>query len=485
MNSSKAARTPSATIIAFHRDAGRKAEVEFLPAALEVLETPASPLGRATAILIMGFFAAAIVWASLGHVDIIAEAPGKIVPTGRTKAVQPLESGIISAIHVEDGDHVVAGQPLIELDPTVTNAERTKTLHDLRKSKLDVARLSALRATIGGAPLNFAAPSDIDDTQIMQARAATAAQWMEQQQKVASVERQIAQKNAEAEEGAASIAKIEASLPLLKEEFDVRDGAFKIAYGNKIAYLEIEEKLTDQQNELTVEQRHAAEITAAREALERQKDQTEAEYAQKVLTDLADAEQKVSELTQDLIKSEQKADERILRAPVNGTVQELSVHTVGGVVTPAQQLMLIVPEDSHLEIEAMVSNQDIGFVRPGQIADIKVDTFNFTRYGLLRGTVLSVSQDAVISDKGMSGAMDGIDPQKASASPDTTDERKQGLVYQARVSVDNTRMQVEDKIVNLEPGMGVTVEIKTGSRRVIQYLISPLLRYRHESLTER
>jgi hemolysin D len=169
-------------------------------------------------------------------------------------------------------------------------------------------------------------------------------------------------------------------------------------------------------------------------------------------------------------------------SPIDGTVQQLAIHTVGGVVTPAQQLMVIVPADSHLEAEAMISNRDIGFVSPGQAAEVKVDTFNFTRYGLLQGKVVSVSQDAIVRDKppDKSGA-----PKSDGALSDSSEPEGQELLYSARVSLDETQMQIEDRVVNLAPGMAVTVEIKTGTRRLIEYVMSPLLRYRHESLRER
>lgn len=482
----KAARAQNATVIPLNKRASDRAELEFLPAALEVLETPASPAGRAVAALISAFFAGAIAWACIGQVDIIAVAPGKIVPTGRTKAVQPLESGIVSVINVQDGDHVKAGQILLELDPTVVTAERTRTISDLLKSKLDVARLSALRGGGASNSLRLMPPTGAPETDVAKANAAMIAQASEQEQKLASLDKQIAEKSAESEEIAATIAKVQGSLPLIQDEAGVREKAMKIEFGNKIAYLEAEAKLVDQQNELTVEQRHAKEIVASREALEQQRGQTVAEYAHKILSDLSDAEQKVAELTQDLVKADQKVEERHLRAPVDGTVQQLIVHTIGGVVTPAQQVMLIVPADSHLEIEAMVSNDDIGFVHPGEAAEIKIDTFNFTRYGLLHGSVLSVSEDAVVDDKGSTTPSDGIDMQKSRGSSDSSgNSQQQDLAYQARVSLDRLKMQVEGKIVNLGPGMSVTVEIKTGSRRVISYLLSPLLRYKHDSLTER
>jgi hemolysin D len=137
-------------------------ETEFLPAALEVLETPASPVGRAIAATIILFAVLAVAWATFGYVDIIATAPGKIVPTGRTKTIQALEPGIVTAIRVRDGDIVSAGQMLIELDRTVIAAERGRIAHDLRHARLDVARLKALRAGLdaGTAPVGFAPPAD-------------------------------------------------------------------------------------------------------------------------------------------------------------------------------------------------------------------------------------------------------------------------------------------------------------------------------------
>jgi hemolysin D len=152
------------------------------------------------------------------------------------------------------------------------------------------------------------------------------------------------------------------------------------------------------------------------------------------------------------------------------------------VVTPAQALLAVVPDDSHLEIEAMVSNRDIGFVRVGQDAEVKIDTFSFTRYGLIHGRVLSVSQDAITRDK----PPDNRSGDRAPGAETSTSEPKgQELLYAARISLDRTQMQIEDNMVNLSPGMAVTVEFKTGSRAVITYLLSPLLRYKQESLRER
>jgi hemolysin D len=457
---------------------------QFLPAALEILETPASPVGRTIAATIILFFVLAIAWAVFGHVDIIATASGKIVPTGRTKTIQPLETGIVSAIYVQDGDHVTAGQVLIELDRTVTQAERKHIAQDLVASQLDVARLAALRDSFDAAtiPRNLVTPAGASGADVARTRSSMRAQAAEQSAKLASLNQQIEQKLAESQSITATIAKIDASLPLVEEGATVRRKAMEIQYGNRIAYLDAQTKLVEQQNERIVQTRKIAEVAAARQALEQQIEQTKAAYEHQVLNDLSDAEKKVAEHSQDLVKAEQKTSEQILRSPIDGAVQQLVLHTVGGVVTPAQQLMVIVPADSRLEVEAMISNRDIGFVSAGQAAEVKIDTFNFTRYGLLQGKVVSVSQDAIVRDK--PNAKAGAS-KVGGALSDSSEPEGQELLYSTRVSLDGAQMQIEDKMVNLAPGMAVTVEIKTGTRRVIEYLMSPLLRYQHESLQER
>lgn len=218
-------------------------------------------------------------------------------------------------------------------------------------------------------------------------------------------------------------------------------------------------------------------------SLGEQRRQIDAEFHRKTLSDLTDAETKAASLHDELIKAQQHRDLDTLTAPVDGTIQQLAVHTVGGVVTPAQQLLVLVPADSRLEVEAMVPNKDIGFVHVGEKAEVKVDTFNFTKYGLLHGTVESISRDAIArniptDDKGGNA--------KGSGSTDETSEPSgQELVYAARIALDRTQMDIDGKMVNLGPGMAVTAEIKTGKRRVIQYVLSPLLRYKQDSLRER
>lgn len=478
---------PGAKVVPLRRmTEERRAELEFLPAALEIIETPASPIGRAIAGALIAFFLIAIAWACFGHIDIIATTAGKIVPVDRVKVIQSLEAGIVAAIHVKDGDRVNEGQVLVELNHTVSSAERNRIYLDLLRARLDAARLVALRAGlemgIGYASSSFAAPVDAPPYEITRTEATMVAQAEQQESKIAGLDQQIAQKAAEAEGVAAVIAKLKAGLPILEATADIREKVMKMEFGNRIAHLDAQLKLTEQRHELIVQQRRAVEITAARQALEWQREQTKAEYVRGIMTDLAEAQQKSAQFTEDLIKAEKKIQDQVLRAPIAGTVQQLALHTIGGVVTPAQALMVVVPADGGVEIEVMVLNKDIGFVVEGDPAEIKVDTFNFTKYGLLHGKVLSVSSDAIARDK--ASGQSAADKQPGQTAR-TSEPPGQELLYAARVSLDRTQMQIEGKLVNLTPGMAVTVEIKTGSRRVIEYLLSPLLRYKQESLRER
>ncbi|WP_316233817.1 HlyD family type I secretion periplasmic adaptor subunit [Bradyrhizobium sp. SZCCHNPS2010] len=484
MSSAEAHRQDNAPISVERWHRQRSSAREFLPAALEIVETPPSPAGRAIAGTIILFFAIAIGWSIVGHVDIISTAQGKIVPTGRTKTIQPLEAGVVAAIHVQDGDKVHAGDVLIELDRTVTQAERRRVAQDLMLSWLDVARLSALRDSFEdlAALRSIKVPQGAPATDVARTRAALQAQAAEQLSKLAGVSQQIEQKRAEAQSVQAAIAKIDATLPFLEETADIRRKAKEIQYGNQIAYLDAESRRIDQQNERIVQSRKLVEIEAARLALEQQLIQTKSGFERQVLSELADAEKKVEELAQDIVKAERKIEEQVLRAPVDGAVQQLALHTVGGVVTPAQQVMVIVPADSQLEVEAMISNRDIGFVSAGQDAEIKIDTFNFTRYGLVHGKVVTVSHDAIVREK-PADKQNGARP--AGALAETSEPAGEEFIYSARVSLDQKQMQVEDKMVALAPGMAVSVEIKTGTRRIIEYLTSPLLRYKYESLRDR
>jgi hemolysin D len=343
-----------------------------------------------------------------------------------------------------------------------------------------MARLKAGLADVENPVAAFHPPDNATPAQINMQREYLVRQTAEFQAKIGALAQQRDQKQAERDTIVATIAKLSAVIPIVQQRVDIRKASSDREYTSKFQYLEMQQTLVEQQQELLVQQSHAREAAASVAALAEARTQAIAEYHRTLFGQLAEAERKADGLAYDVAKSQQKINAQYLTAPIDGTVQQLAIHTVGGVVTPAQLLLAVVPLDSHLEIEAMVPNRDVGFIHPDQQAEIKVDTFNFTKYGLLHGKVLSISQDAIVRDKPVDRASE-----KSPGADSTSSEPKgQELNFAARVSLDRSQMQIDDRIINLTPGMAVTVEIKTGSRSVMGYLLSPLAKYGHESLRE-
>ena len=455
-------------------------ELAFLPAAVEIVETPPSPIGRAIGATVIALFVLALLWASLGHVDIVATATGKIVPTGRSKVIQPFETGVVRAIRVADGQTVRAGDVLIELDPTINQGEIDHLRGDLQSAQLDIARLRAALAATDDPLAAFHPPQGADPALVAMQRQFLVAQIAEHKAKIAALDGQRDQKQAELATIAATIDKLEAVIPTIQERVNIRKTLNE--YGSRLQYFEVLQQLTESQQERLVQQSRYHEAQAALAAITDTRAQTAAEYRRTLFGELTEAERKAAGSAADLSKAQERTKLQLLTAPVSGMVQQLAVHTVGGVVTPAQTLLVIVPGDSQLEIEAMVSNHDIGFVHAGDEVEIKIDTFDFTRYGLLHGQVLSISSDSIVRDAPSDRSTDN---KPAGTSSATSEPKGQELTYAARISLDRTQVQVEDKMVNLSPGMAVTAEIKTGSRRIISYLLSPLMKYKQDSLRER
>jgi hemolysin D len=456
-------------------------EREFLPAAMEVLETPPSPLGRGVAMVIGVFFAIAVAWAFLGKVDVLATAPGRLLPSGKIKVIQPLDPGIVRQILVQDGDRVKAGQLLVALDPTQVGADRDRLARDLAQTQLDVARLTALKrmAEGGGAAGPLVLPQGANPDDVAQARAALSAQISQQAAKVASLDEQASEKKAEQQEVAANIAKLNASIPMLSEKERLHRQLHDQGYGTSFSYLDAQQQLSEARRDLTVEAARGDQARASAASLARQKSEAVSEFNANVLSDLSKALEKQNELSQDLVKAQQKSAQTELRAPIDGVVEELAVHTVGGVVTPAERLMIIVPADPNLTVEAQLANRDVGFVHAGQDVQVKIETYSFTRYGLIHGKVVDVSRDAVATAERQAdeSAPGGGAPPTAAQSVSPT--------YVARIRLDRSNMMIDGRLRPLIPGMTVTAEVRTGRRTIIDYLLSPLARKGNEALHER
>jgi hemolysin D len=429
---------------------------EFLPAVLEIQQAPPSPIGRAILWTIMAVFASAVLWANLGWIDIVATAQGKIIPSGYSKVIQPYEAGVIAAIHVQNGQLVKRGDVLIELDPTLNRADHDRASNEYRAAKVEAARL---RALIAGRS-TFEAPPDGDPQYVLLQRQLLRDQVAEYQARAASAKHLIDQRKAGLDQTRENISRLESTVPMEAERADAYKRLLDHEAVTKMDFLQAEGQRIDKTQELAGQRKKLMQDQSAFAEAEKNYRVLVSEFQQSKQMELSTIETKVASLVQEVTKAGQRADFQRLTAPIDGVVQQVAVHTVGGVVTPAQELLIVVPQEHPVEVEAQVENKDVGFVKNGQIVEIKVETFPFTLYGTIPGKVVSVSDDAAPIEK-------------------------VGLVYPTRVSIDRSTMQVEGKQVNLSPGMAVTVEIKTGQRRVIEYLLSPLLKSINESLRER
>lgn len=447
-----------------------KDELEFLPAALEIQETPPLPASRYILWAIVLLFAIAVAWACIGEVDIVGVAHGKIVPSGRVKIIQPLETGVVRNIFVKEGEHVETGQPLIELDTTLTGADRASIKEQQLALKLDRARLRTILDTVGSgraASNNQSAESDLfselteaSPNQIRLQKERIKSQLNQFQAQVEALNDEKRQRDAERNAVAQRIQQLDATVPLITERAKSLEGLVAKDMVPRMQWLELEQERIEQVKERDVQRNTLDSLGAAIANINQRLAAQKAEFEDQLLTELAEVENRIAAFEQEKVKAEERVRLQKLAAPVTGKIHQLTVHTIGGVVTPAQELMHVIPDEEPIEVEAWIPNKDIGFVHEGQEAEIKVETFPFTKYGTIDAEVINVSNDA-------------------------TPDENLGLVYAARVKMFKTVMQVEDKTVNLTPGMAVTVEVKMGKRRLIEFLMSPLLKYKDESVRER
>lgn len=447
-------------------------ETQFLPAALALQETPVSPIPRITAALLLLFALLALLWAVFGRLDVVATAQGKIVPDDRSKTIQAFEIASVKAIYVRDGQVVKAGEILIELDGTSALAEQTHLQQERLLADLQVARAQALLSAIDTdatrllaktavepkLELVFDQPISIEQKQ--QAQTWLLGQFAEYQAKRARIEAEIAKRGAEQEAMAASVNKLEQTLPLAQRRAADFKGLLADHYVAEHEYLDKEQIRIEHQADLISQRATLQQLSASLREAQGQLTELQTSTRRTQLDLLQEGLQKSAAFAQEIKKAQLRTRLMTLTAPVDGMVQQLAVHTLGGVVTPAEKLMVIVPQDNPLEIEAFVENKDIGFVRAGQSAEVKIETFQYTKYGLIPAEIVSVSHDAI-------------------------NDEKRGLIYSTRVKLLKDTVQVNGNSVRLGAGMAVSVEIKIGNRRVIEYFLSPLLQHGHESLRER
>ncbi|VWC56960.1 HlyD family type I secretion periplasmic adaptor subunit [Burkholderia lata] len=435
-------------------------ELAFLPAHLELVETPVHPAPRWTARLIASLGALAILIACFARLDIVASATGKLVPDARVKIIQPAMTGVVREIAVRDGQRVKAGDLLVKLDTTQAAADEEKATSARLDASFAAARAQALLTALqtGRAPvvagIDGASPARHGDAQHL-----VDGMYQEYQDKLNSARNELIKREAELDSTRQEIAKLAATAPLARAQANDYKSLVADKYVTRIDYLDKERTALEQEHELAAQRSHARELAAGIAEQRAAVAQTVSQFRRERLDDLERATEQSSQSRNDETKARTRKALLSLTAPVDGTIQQLATHTLGGVVTTAQALMEIVPDDA-LEVDAAVENKDVGFLKVGQRAAVKLDAFPYTRYGMIEGTVVSLSRDAV-------------------------QDKKLGLSFTVRIRLKSNRIWIDRRWISLSPGMSAKADITTGRQTVAHYLLGPLVEGAQESLHER
>ena len=408
-------------------------ESEYLPAALSIQERPVSPTLRITAKLLILLILVFACWALFGRLDIVVNVSGEIKLHDRTKSIAAIETASVKALHVVEGQAVKKGDLLIELDATSSDTEHDKAQSGEIEARLQIARCQAIIASAESRkPPRLQTLPGVPAQKLREAQEYLNGQYSDFTAKFQRIEGAIARYS----ETLALVTQRAADFKELAQSHDIP----------RHAYMEKEQERVEVEGQLNDARKQLVALVA---------ETKQAAYQEK-----SAAEKILASSRQDVVRNAAHSKLLKLTSPVDGTVQQLTVYTVGGVVPGAQPLMKIVPKEDKIEVEAMLENRDVGFVEKGQMAAVKIDAFEFTKYGYITGRVVQVSSDAI-------------------------KDEKRGLLYSVLIELDKSYIVVNGNKTPLSPGMSVRADIKTGSRRIIEYFLSPLLQHKRESLHER
>ena len=430
---------------------------EFLPAILEVTETPASPVGRMVLWALFALVLAGLGWSIFGYVDEVAVASGKLIPVGNVKVIQAEDKGLVKRIAVKDGERVKAGQVLLELDRTISEANLSALKIRAAQLQLEMERLTAEQTGVLFNPTlrDGLQPKDIEfQSNIYLAKT------NDYRTRLNAAQQAVQQSQAAMQAASGNIARYQQLYSISQEQ---EDRIEKLVQQNAVALfvlLNYRSQRIETQRNLEAQEAELARATAAFGQSQENLAAVTTSYQSDASARLLEARKQWLEVSEELKKAERQKNLATIVAPIDGRVNQLAIHTVGGVVTEAQPLMTIVPEEALLEMEAWVANKDIGFIHNGQEAEVKIETFNFQKFGTVK---------AVVSD----------------VSPDATEDKDKGRVYRVLLTLDKNNVLVNDNFVDLAAGMSATADIMIRQKRIIEYFLDPFKKYQNEALRER
>lgn len=444
----------------FINGSGEEKETEFLPAILEVTETPPSPTGRLVMWTLLALLVVGILWSCIGKINEVAVATGKVIPTGQVKTVQVKNKGIIKEIHVREGQRVEEGDTLVVLDPTTTDADYNSLKQRAAYYKLDIERLEA---ELAGRSFQPSGSPDLEIAELTAERSL--------------YQSRISQYNAERTAAATAVSQKRAALAADRQTYEKYAGMLEIAREkerrlqqlikeNAIAEFQLLEQTSQRIN---LEKTATAQLDAIRQTEAELAEASaklanvEAAYKKDIMTTLVESRKQYLSYQEEIKKADENQRLSTVVAPCAGRVYNLAVHTEGGVVTDAQPLLIIVPDGVDLEFEVWADNKDIGFIKEGQEAEVKVDTFNFQKFGFVKASVDEISADAYDDSK---------DPEHYKK-------------YRLLLKPTSSEINVFGQEASLTPGMSVNAEIIIKEKRIIEFFLDPFRRYTSEALRER
>jgi hemolysin D len=462
----------------------------FLPAALEILDTPPSPIRMALILTICTLASVGLVWAWFGRIDIHATIRAKVEPAGHVKVIQPLEAGKVTDIRVANGQTVRAGEVLLVLDRREAEADmleasrawtaaRAEALR--RQAELDAVQIGKLDET---AVIDW--PPDIPQATRDREEMVFRGDLAELSATIANLSDQAREKDAAVAQLKLAIAGEMALTQPLTERLDLRETLFGEGNGSKLNLLDAEQSLLQNNAQVAGDVGKREQAEAAIATLKSDRKHTIDAFLADDLRKMADAQRTSDEKSQERVKAAARLDHLTLLAPVDGIVQALSVTTPGQVVTTGQELLRLVPLDQPMEIQGYVTNEDIGFVDIGQTAIVKLDAFPFTRYGTIEAEVIHVAHDAVPATNANQATSDATRPGEDPAAPQEPMALPMNdLMFETTLRPKSEMILINGRDIPLIPGMTASVEIKTGSRRILEYLFSPLMEIAGGAMGER
>lgn len=442
---------------------------DFSPPLLRLQEVSPNPLGRAVLWLLAGMLIALIVWALIGRLDIVAVAEGKLIPQSYLKIVQPADAGIVKDILVHEGETVRAGQVLMRMDTLISEADTKSIAAEYQRKRLALRRIDAelsgqpFRQQAGGPPAlaGEVAAQYRANRNALDAALAEERSWLAKARAELATARQVQ-------------ARLDEVLPHYQEQDKAFEKLARDGFAGSIMASDKKRERIEKEQELKTQAHLIESAQAGIAQSEKKLAQIESDYRRQLYAERNEVQGAFDKLAQEVAKQTHRQALLELRATQDSVVKDLATHSIGTVVQPGTVLLTLVPREETLRAEVWVSNEDIGFVRPGLPVKLKFAAFPFQKYGMVEGVVELVSADSADGNTG-NGASPG----------DKHQGKNPPLVYKALVALKSMQLEMDGERFLLGAGMQSNAEILLGTRTVAEYLLSPVRKAWHEAARER